>query len=108
MTDPAPAQESQPPEAQIITVRWDGIVIEVSYKPKDIMAMAHLELRVQYPKGAQLPVTDTGYRSHFLHPGIVEDAGGPEAFVTAWLEHEAMQPSWLSQVEKSRQFDLFN
>jgi hypothetical protein len=95
-------------DAQVLTVEWDGIVIEVSYKPRDIMAMAHLELRVQYPKGAQLPVTETGYRSHFLHPGIVEEAGGPEAFVSAWLDHEADKPEWVQRVEKARQLDLFN
>jgi hypothetical protein len=31
-------------------------------------------------------MSETGYRSHFCSRELVEDAGGPVAFVTAWLE----------------------
>ena len=32
------------------------------------------------------PISQTGYRSHFCPRELVEVAGGPVAFVTAWLE----------------------
>lgn len=32
------------------------------------------------------PISETGYRSHFCPRVEVEDAGGPLAYVTAWLE----------------------
>ena len=41
-----------------------------------------------------LPVTETGYRSHFIPAGTVAEHGGAVAFVTAWLEHEAARTGW--------------
>ncbi len=32
------------------------------------------------------PMSETGYRSHFCPRELVEEAGGPVDFVTAWLE----------------------
>jgi hypothetical protein len=94
-------------ERQAITMTWREITIAVSYSPHDIMAHAHLELRVVVPPGSKLPVTDTGYRSHFLPPGIVEEAGGPEAFVTAWLDDAANTREWKQQEQAGRQYSLF-
>jgi hypothetical protein len=50
-----------------------------------------------------LPFTETGYRSHFLGPGIVEEAGGPAAYVRAWLDHAAQSPKWRKQQTAARQ-----
>ena len=102
--EPPPVEEK--PEPILCTVVWEGITINVSYKPKDIMAYAHLELRVQLPH-KEIPVTETGYRSHFLPPGIVEEAGGPEAFVLAWLTEEAKTPQWKKRDAAARQLSLF-
>lgn len=87
------------------TVVWQGITIEVTFSPSDILAHAHLQLRTA--NGEILPVTTTGYRSHFLPQGIVEAAGGPEAFVMAWLDEEAKSAMWKKQEAASRQLSLF-
>lgn len=50
---------------------------------------------------AQIPITETGYRSHFLPDGIVEDHGGPEAYVLALLDHEADSDAW-KNVKRAR------
>jgi hypothetical protein len=55
----------------------------------------------------RLPITETGYRSYFLHPDEVEAAGGPAAYVLAWLGEEAQSPKWKRHVEASRQLSLF-
>jgi uncharacterized membrane-anchored protein len=55
-----------------------------------------LEVRVIEPERAPLPITDTGYRSHFLLAGIVEEAGGPAAYVRCWLDEAARHPRWPS------------
>lgn len=31
------------------------------------------------------PISETGYRSHFVHPQHIEEEGGPVAHVQAWL-----------------------
>jgi hypothetical protein len=55
-----------------------------------------------------LPITGTGYLSHFIQPGIIETHGGDVvAQVTAWLDGEAGKPDWLAYVERGRQGELF-
>ena len=110
------AQVEPERQVQIETLVWRGITIEVSYEPDWLRgsefgskyAQAHLALQVQKPERAPLPVTDTGYRSHFLEAGIVEAAGGPAAFARAWLDIEAKSPSWLRMRARWAQLDLFD
>ena len=57
---------------------------------------------------APLPVTETGYLSHFVLLGVVEDAGGPGAYVNRWLDAEAQKPIWRRVEGAWRQLDLFD
>ena len=67
----------------------------------------HVEVESLKPKRAPLPITETGYRSHFL-PGIeLINAGGPITFVTAWLDREAAGPQWRKAQSARAQGDLF-
>ena len=77
-------------EQYIIT--WRGVEIEITYTPEKFGMVDHLELRTE--NKAPLPVTETGYRSHFMNKGAVAHHGGAVAFVTAWLDHEAERSSW--------------
>lgn len=44
---------------------WEGIEIDLSHHIQRFSGpFDHLELRAQ----ERLPVTETGYRSHFIHP----------------------------------------
>jgi hypothetical protein len=55
-----------------------------------------------------LPITRTGYLSHFIQPGTIEAHGSDVvAQVTAWLDEEATKPDWRAHVERSKQGDLF-
>lgn len=101
---PEPVLEEVKPEN--VQLYWRGIQINATYKSRDIMGFAHLELRV--PDKRKIPVTDTGYRSHFHPPGQVEAAGGVEAFVTQWLDLEASTAKWKATEQKDRQLDLFD
>ena len=58
----------------------------------------HLEITVKSPAGAPIPITDTGYRSHFVATDELAAAGGAVAFVAAWLDREAGTKAW-SQTE---------
>lgn len=66
----------------------------------------HIEITVAKPKGAPIPITDTGYRSHFMQAADLKRAGGPVAFVTAWLEQEARTKAWARAELKWRQLEL--
>ena len=77
-------------EQYIIT--WRGVEIEITYTPEKFGMVDHIELRTE--NKAPLPVTETGYRSHFMNKGAVAHHSGAVAFVTAWLDHEAKRSSW--------------
>lgn len=87
---------------------WQGIEIEASYWPRKWGVTAHLEIESIHPERAPLPLTGTGYLSHFHQPGTVEALGGDVvAQVTNWLNEEAAKPEWQHYLEASRQRELF-
>ncbi|MFP7673716.1 hypothetical protein ACG74X_10230 [Marivita sp. S0852] len=73
-------------------ITWRSIGLEITFTPEKFGMTDHIELRTEgrHP----LPVTETGYRSHFMPSGTVEAHGGAVAFVTSWLEHEAKRTRW--------------
>ena len=91
-----------------ITTRiiWDGIALEITYRKRRWKSdFDHIEILAEDPH--VLPVTETGYRSHFLPEGFVEDYGGPEDFVRAWLDHEAKNADWQRRKDEAKQMSLF-
>lgn len=65
---------------------WQGIALSVRVtRPFLNTGYDHLELETS--GRVPLPVTATGYRSHFMPSGILED--DPCEQVRAWLDHEA-------------------
>ena len=94
---------SAPITSQIV---WHGVSVEITYRKRRWKSdFDHIELQVK--DGRIIPVTETGYRSHFLPAGIVEEHGGPESYVLAWLDHEAENPDWKKRESASRQMSLF-
>lgn len=91
------------------TLDWRGMLVQVSYNPNwsGMNVIAHLEIETQEPVHAPLPMTETGYRSHFIGQGMVEEAGGPASFVWAWLEEAAKGKGWSIIEAESRQLALF-
>lgn len=103
------------PEYQTSAFEWNGIRIEVRYCPNWLgfyerlygHPLAHLEIESVEPERVPLPLTETGYRSHFTRPDIIDDAGGPAAFVRAWLDDNAKDPRWIAWQEERNQLSLF-
>ncbi|WP_255406260.1 hypothetical protein [Novosphingobium sp. CF614] len=78
------------------------------HTPRRWNAIEHLEIRSVAPEVAVLPITSTGYRSHFLPIGTVDAHGGDVVTqVTAWLNEAAAKPDWQAHVKASRQGSLF-
>lgn len=98
---------------QILTFNWRGIAIRVTYVPNWLnMAArgydtAHIEVESLDPERAPLPITETGYRSHFTTAETVAAYGGPLGLISNWLEEEAKTQAWKSYEETSRQMKLF-
>jgi hypothetical protein len=91
---------------------WEGVTLSIAYEPSWLATSedygpAHLEIHVIEPERAPLPITGIGYRSHFLPRGIVEEAGGPVAYVRAWLDEAALEREWRQLQSQRAQLSLF-
>lgn len=83
---------------------WEGIdIVLVHHNQRFGGPFDHLELYAQ----ERLPVTETGYRSLFIHPDEMALWDSPEAFVLEWLNDAARHKSWQDYRQQSRQLSLF-
>lgn len=93
---------------------WRGIGIEVRYCPSWSAAydeiygepLAHLAIETLDPPRSPLPVTETGFRSHFIPARVIDEEGGPVPFVLGWLDEAAQSPRWRQLEANSRQLSL--
>lgn len=105
------------PAREVVTtiIEWEGITIEIAYErnwlninnPEHEIAQAHFDIRSINPGRACLPFTETGYRSHFVHPSEVEAMGGPAEYVMAWLEEASHSEQWREFAAAGQQLSLF-
>ena len=96
----------------IIHKNWNGIEIEIRWIADyvsfdDGQSMAHLEVESVKPARAPLPITETGYRSHFINRSNVDHMGGPEAYVEAWIHEMSHTHAWRETAVASTQLALF-
>ncbi len=83
---------------------WEGITIAISHEPNWLNTdYDHIEVRA----GEKLPITETGYRSHFIARAELELFDGAEDFVWQWLDKSAMSKDWQKYLRDSRQLSLF-
>lgn len=95
-------------QPQAYRFQWESIEIEATYSPIKWGVVAHLEIESIQPPRAPLPITETGYKSHFHPCGTVEANGGDVvAQIVAWLDEEAAKPEWRAYAAQSRQGELF-
>ena len=90
---------------QTFTFRWEGVPITIEHREAWIGGADHLG--IESGGRVPLPLTETGYRSHFLSGEEIAAAGGPVAYVTAWLDDAARTAEWKAHVAASRQLSLF-
>lgn len=88
----------------MLTISWEGIRIDLSYTGHSYCSpFYHLEVKAT----ERLPITETGYRSHFMHPDEMALWASPEAFVRDWLDETAKSTEWKDYRSQSRQLSLF-
>lgn len=96
-------------QSQTHTTCWNGIDIEIEYCPTRFGgAISHVGVKSINPEGQPLPITSTGYRSHFVPIGTIEaNEGDVVTQVTAWLDEAAQSPEWQEHLANAAQGDLF-
>lgn len=86
---------------------WEGIPLLIHWCPAFLNLEITGHLQIESVDRQPLPITATGYLSHFVHRATIEAHEGPVAYVRVWLDDAARSPSWQRHVEASRQGTLF-
>ena len=82
--EPHPPTERPEPVYEEHHIDWRGQALTVRFCGCWMGdEMAHLE--IISPDQKPHPISETGYRSHFLNPIVFEEAGGPVAYTMSWL-----------------------
>jgi len=109
-------QDTETPErCEYLTyaATWQGITLQIRHcpcwfsMPDDDFVTQHIEVRSQDKR--ILPITETGYRSHFMNgaEALTEFENDPVAFVLWWLDETAKAPEWRAKQEADRQLSFF-
>ena len=99
-------------QSTTVEIVWQGITLSVTHTKAYFGAgseyeVDHIAVESISPEKARLPITETGYRLHFIHGSKIEPFGDAVSYVRAALEGAAQSKAWLDYVTSSKQLSLF-
>jgi hypothetical protein len=106
---PARRKKAQPVNARrsIFKITVEAQPMVVTYEPRWLKSdYAHFEFRSPHKPARRIPVSETGYLSHFASMEDVRDARSPQNFAREFVF--AVLRSKQSRPEDSRQLALFH
>ena len=86
---------------------WRHVRCKVIETPNSFAGLTHLELHAIAARDVPLPITHTGYKSHFVATQALAEAGGAVAMFTRWMDTEATSKAYRDAEFLWRQGDLF-
>jgi hypothetical protein len=87
-----------------VNIKWRDLDVGISFQTDfPISGFCHIEITCD----SQLPITETGYKSHFTPLNTLDRYDDVEAFVAAWLEYESTNSEWIQYSAERKQMDLF-
>jgi len=87
-------------------ITWRGIGLTIIHTVNYFAGIDHIEIHSE--NKAPFPISETGYKSHFLHVDGLQGHPNAVEYVLAWLEQEAKSKAWKAQEFASRQGNLFD
>ena len=75
---------------------------------RDYLGSGEDHLEIESVKGGPHPLSDTGYRSHFVKGLALINAGGPVVFVDRLVAEAIRDRTWLARESRRQQADLFD
>jgi hypothetical protein len=86
---------------------WRGIDLEIRHCRQwcAITGLDHIEVRSR--DRVSLPITETGYRSHFIAPEQIAEFGTAAEYVLAWIDRASQSQKWKQKDADTRQLPLF-
>jgi hypothetical protein len=103
---------STPSKKQVFTVQIDHLTLEIRYDPCPFVSakgvVEHYEIVTIEPERSPHPMSQTGYKSLFIHPEWTRKfQGKPRDFINFALEEAAKKPAWKDYLAGSQQLSLF-
>lgn len=95
---------------QTFTINWNQLEIRIRFHPNRFAGHDHLELETLPKNGGKrpaLPLTETGYKSHFAPHGEIEAGGGAVQYVLDALTKAEQSLEWQRYLAASQQLSLF-
>jgi hypothetical protein len=89
---------------EIVEIQWQGIAVTIHVARNWLNTGFH---HIEVQADQSLPITNTGYRSHFMPPAELDQWDTVEAFVTDWLDDAALAKQWVDYLVAKRQLRLF-
>ena len=87
--------------------QWLTARIRVTFTKAWSTGFDHVEIRSIAADGQALPITDTGYRSHFSPAGTFEDLTDAVEATKQWLAEKSVNRKWRDYIRDGVQHDLF-
>jgi len=100
-------------EYEVHFASWRNIELEIrhcrNWLPTAEAPFVTQHIEIRSAEKRLLPITETGYRSHFLNgaDALAEFEHDPVAFVLWWMDEAAKDPSWQRREFEDRQGSLF-
>ncbi len=84
-------------------IDWQGLSLSVTFSPdwNGWGHVAHMEIETIKPVHAQNPISESGYKSHFLPLNEVENTEELRAYILAWLTEAAKKSDWKAHAQLS-------
>ena len=99
-------KKSTTPNRVVEAITWRGIELRIIHTTNYFAGIDHIEIHSK--NRVPFPISETGYKSHFLHFGGLQEHASAVEYVLAWLECEAKNKAWKTQEFASRQGNLFD
>lgn len=95
-----------------LTLIWQEITIDITHNDcwSDIPELDHYlqHIAIKRRDDGKLPMTETGYRSHFMYgKDALEPYGDAISLVEAWLNEAGQSSRWKAYVASQKQLTLF-
>lgn len=89
---------------ETLEIQWQGIAVTVHIMRNWLNTGFH---HIEVKANQSLPITNTGYRSHFMPPAELDQWETVEGFVREWLDDAATAKQWQDYLVAQRQLRLF-
>ena len=88
---------------QYFSLTIEGQQIDIAYTPNKFSAYGHFEFRSAHQPPRSIPISKTGYLSHFMPIGEIEQLGSPQAcaesIIKTLLDSQKKKPKATTKVE---------